>query len=111
MGTLKMSLPEAPSLQTSKLPLLLIITVLSKGLSNVPSLVISGVGLEGLDISCHKRLYAILSCPVSNQRVYHGWARRKMFNIRVPRLLKRAILGLFVVNRTKKAYSNKERKK
>ena len=91
MGTLKMSLPKIPSLKNSRLLLLSIITITSKVFSNVPRLFISGAGLEGSRQHLYiiKRLHVILSHPVTNQRAHHGWARRKVSNIRVPRRRKR----------------------
>ena len=72
-----------------------------------PSLFISGRGwgCRVYDNTCiTKRFHVILLYPVSNQRAQHGWVQRKLFNIRVLRWPKKAILEVFVVNRVQNEY-------
>ena len=65
-----------------------------------------GVGLGGLRQYLYSIMmfHALLSYPVSTGRAHHGWAQRKIFNIRVLRWPENAILGVFVVNRVQKKY-------
>ena len=49
---------------------------------------------------------SILLYTVSNQKAHHGWTERKVFNVRVPRWLEKAVLGVFAVKGMQKEYPN-----
>ena len=50
--------------------------------------------------------FTILLYQVSNERVHHGWAQKKISNVGTPRWPEKAVLGAFVVNRIEKEYPN-----